>query len=98
MEELKAPIFVKTVRPIQVYLVNEGQTCETNNKHNAGSTVDNVAKSEDREHKLEVKEYLEKYILYKKGTNAWEEKKGKCYYLILQHCPPELKPELDNFA
>ena len=24
--------------------------------------------------------------------------KGKCYYLILQHCPPELKTELKNLA
>ena len=28
----------------------------------------------------------------------WEENKGKCYYLVLQHCPPELKTELKNLA
>ena len=28
----------------------------------------------------------------------WAENKGKCYYLVLQHCPPELKTELKNSA
>ena len=27
-----------------------------------------------------------------------EENRGKCYYLVLQHCPPELKTELKNVA
>ena len=36
--------------------------------------------------------------MYKEGTKAWVENKGKCYYLILQHCPPELKTELNNLA
>ena len=36
--------------------------------------------------------------MYKEGTKAWTENKGKCYYLILQHCPPELKTELKNLA
>ena len=60
--------------------------------------MDNVPKSEDWEHKLEVKEYLKKYKFYNEGTKAWTENKGKCYYLILQHCPPELKTELKNSA
>ena len=70
MEELKAPTLVKSDRPIQVYWADEGQTCETNNKRNPGATVDNILKSEDWEHKLEVKEYLKKYKLYKEGTKA----------------------------
>ena len=97
-EELKPPVFVKSDRPVRVYWADEGQTRKTNNKHNAGSTVDNVPKSKDWEHKLEVREYPKKYNLSKKGTKTWEEKKGKCYYLILQHCPPELKTELKNLA
>ena len=32
MEELKAPVFVKTDRPIQVYWADEGQTCKTTNR------------------------------------------------------------------
>jgi len=60
--------------------------------------VDNVPKSEDWEHKLIIKEYLEKYKLYKEGAKAWDENTGKYYYLLLQHCPPELKTELKNLA
>ena len=79
MEELKPPTFVKSDPPIIVYWDNEGQTRKTNNKRNACATKDNVPKSEDWEHKLKVKEYLEKYKLYKEGTKAWAENKGKCY-------------------
>ena len=57
-----------------------------------------MPKSEDWEHKLEVEEYLKKYKVYKEVTKAWEENKGKWYYLILQHCPSELKTELNNSA
>ena len=98
MEKLKTPNFVKLTRPVRVYWSNEVQTLETKNKRNSGDTKDNVPKSEDWEHKLEVKEYLKKYTLYKEGTKAWAKNKGKCYYLILQHCPLELKTELENLA
>ena len=100
MAELKAPTLVKSKRPIRMYWADEGQIIETNNKHNAESTKDNTPKSEDWEHKLEVEECLKKYKMYKEGTKAkvWAENKGKCCYLILQHCPPELKTELKNLA
>ena len=77
MEELKPPVFVKSERPVRVYWADADQTRETNNKRNAGSTVDNVPKSEDWEHKLVIEEYLDKYKLYKEGMKAWEENKGK---------------------
>ena len=88
MEELKAPTFVQSDCHVRVYWSDKGQTLETNNKRNAGSTTDNVPKLEDWEHKLEVDKYLKKYKTCKDGTKAWAENKGKCYYLILQHCPP----------
>ena len=77
MEDLKAPTFVKSDRPIQVYCADEGWTVETNNKRSVGSMKDNVPKSEDWEHKLIVKEYLEKYTFDKEGIKAWAENKGK---------------------
>ena len=55
-----------------------------------------MSKYEDWEHKLVVEEYFKKYKFCKEGTKAWAENKGKCYYLILQHCPSELKMELKN--
>ena len=98
MEELKPPVFVKSERPVRVYWADADHTRETNNKRNARSTVDNVPKSEDWEHKLAIEEYLDKYKLYKEGTKAWEENKGKYYYLVLQHCSPELKTKPKNLA
>ena len=98
MEELKPPVFVKSEHPVRVYWADADQTRKTNNKHNAGSTVDNVPKFKDWEHKLVIEEYLNKYKLYKEGTKAWEENKGKCHYLVVQHCPTELKTELKNSA
>ena len=83
MEELKAPTFVKSDRPIRVYWADKKQTRETNNKHNAGATKDNVPTFEDWEHKLEVEEYLQKYKCYKEETKAWAENKAKCNYLII---------------
>ena len=41
---------------------------------------------------------MEGYKTHKGGTKAWKENRGKCYYLVLQHCPPELKTELKNLA
>ena len=60
IEKLEVPTCVKSDRPLRVYWADEDQTRETNNKCNPGATKDNVHKSEDWEHKLEVKEYLEK--------------------------------------
>jgi hypothetical protein len=53
---------------------------------------------EDWEHKLVVDKYLETYKTYKDWTKAWAENKGKCYYLVLQHCPLELKTKLNTLA
>ena len=97
-EELKAPTFVKSDRPSGVYWAEESQTRKTNNIQYAGSKTDNAPKLEDWEHKLKVDKYLEKYKTYKDGTKAWDNNKGKCYYLILQHCPLELKTKLKNSA
>ena len=57
-----------------------------------------MPKAEDLEHKLVVNEYLELYKTYKEGTKVWAENIGKCCYLSLQHCPPELKTKLKNSA
>ena len=76
MEELKAPTFVKSDHPIQVYWADTGQTIETNNKRNTGSTKDNVPKFKDWEHKFEVKEYLEKCKVYKEGLELGQRTKA----------------------
>ena len=52
-------------------------------KRNMGATTDNEPVLEEWEHKLKVEEYLEVYKTHKGGTKAWEENKGKCYYLVL---------------
>ena len=70
MEELKPPVFVKTNCPVRMYWADKGQTRTTNNKRNFRSTVDNLPKSEDWEHKLIVEEYLEKCKFRKEGTKA----------------------------
>ena len=69
---------------------------ETKNKRNPGAEADNEPKLGDWEHKLTVKEYLEKCKIHKEGIKVWTENKGKCYCLVLQHCPPELKPKIKN--
>ena len=98
MEELKAPTFVKKEHSVRKYWSDEGQTLGTRNTHNVGSTTDTVPKTEDWEYKLVVDKYLEMYKTYKDGTKSWAENKGKWYYLVLQHCSPELKTELKNSA
>ena len=98
MEDLKALSVVKTERPVRKYWSNEDQTLEINNKRNAGSTMATVHKTEDWEHKLVFDKYLETYKTYKDGTKAWAENKGKGYYLVLQHCPPDLKTDIKNSA
>ena len=98
MAERKAPTFVKSDRPVRVYWSNEGQTFETKNKCNSGDTEANMPKSKDWEYKLEAKECLEEYRVQQRGTTAWAGNKGKCYYLVLQHCPLGLKTELKNLA
>ena len=102
MEDLQAPVFTKTERPVRWYWTGDSRvdtaTNKTKLKRNASATTDNEPVLEEWEHKLEIEEYMESYKTHKGGTKAWEENKGKCYYLVLQHCPPELKTELKNSA
>ena len=44
---------------VRVDWADEGRTCETHNKCNAGAKTDNIPKFEDWEHKLTVDKYLE---------------------------------------
>lgn len=53
---------------------------------------------EDWEHKFAADKCLEGYHTYKEGMQAWTENKSKCYYLVLQHYPQELKIDLKNLA
>ena len=98
MEELKATAFVKLFRPVTMCWADKGQTRTTKSDCNTGAVIDNEPKLEDWEYKLAVNKYLRGYKMYKEGTKAWVENKCKCYYLILQQCPPELKTELNNSA
>ena len=45
-----------------------------------------------------VDEYHGGYKTHKEDTNTLAENKGKCYYLILQKYPPELKTKLKDLA
>ena len=72
--------------------------CDDDNRPNGSFLMDNVPKLEDWEHKLKVNKYLENYRTHKDESKAWAENKGKCYYLLLQHCPPKVKPEPKNSA
>ena len=99
MEEMKAPIFTKTERPVCMYWSGTrreaGASNKTKQKRNA--ETDNNPKLEDWEHKLAVDKCLE-YTTHKEGTQVWTESKGKCYYLVLQHCLPELKTALKKLV
>ena len=68
------------------------------NKRTAGTIIDDTPKVEEWEHKLTVDKYLENLRTYKERMKVWAENKGKCYYLVLQHCPTELKTELKNLT
>ena len=83
-----------------MYWANKDQTPETKSKRNTGAKEGNKPKIEDWdwEHKLVVGKYLESYKTYKEGTKTWEENRGKCYYPVLQHCPPELKIKLKSLG
>ena len=89
MEELKDPVCTKAERPVRMYW--PGTSLEE-------GVADNKPKLNDWEHKLAVAKYLEWYKTHKEGTKALAENTGKCYYLVLQNCLPELKPKLKNSA
>ena len=102
MEELKAPIFTKKERPVRMYWFGTsreaGGSKETKTKRNPDTVTDYKAVRMDWEHKFEVWEYVEGYKTHKEDTQVSIQNKGKCYYLVLQYCPPELKTELKNSA
>ena len=102
IEELKSPVFTKKERPVRMYWsVTSREPMALNMtklKRNPETGSDNKPVLKDLEHKLEVDEYTEGYNTHKEGTKEWEENRGKCYYLVLQHCTPELKTELKNLA
>ena len=97
-EELKSSAFVKLVCPVRIYRADKGHTRKAKRKRNTSAKKDTASKMEDWEHKLVVDKYLEGYKTYKEGTKIWAENIGKCYYLVLQHCPPEMETELKNLA
>ena len=64
---------------------------------NATAVVtNNEPTKEDWEFNMDVNKYVDFNNLYKERTASWEENRTKAYYLVLQHCPPELKTELKN--
>ena len=102
MEELQAPVVTKTERPVRMYWSGDSRVATAANttklKRTALATPDNEPVLEEWEHQLKIEEYMESYKTHKGGTKVWEENKGKCYYLVLQYCPPELKTKLKNSA
>jgi hypothetical protein len=58
---------------------------------NTGTKVNNL---KDWEHNLLVDKYADSLEKYKEEIKVWKKSKGKYYYYILQHCPPELKTGL----
>ena len=79
MEDLKAPFFTETERPVRMFWADKAQTAKTKNKRNSGTKEDNNPKVKDCEHKLVVDKYLESYTTNKEGTEVWTETKGKFY-------------------
>ena len=97
MEKLQYCVSKMMDRPIWMYRVNNTWMAETE-KCDVGATVDNETKLKRWEYKLTVEKYLDSIITYKEGTKMWTENKGNWYYLVLQHCPPELKTQIKNLA
>ena len=65
MEELQAPVFTKTERPVRLYWLGDSRVATASNmtklKRNASATTDNESVLEEWEHKLKIKEYMESY-------------------------------------
>ena len=92
MDELKAPVVKKIERPVRISWSCTSREATalitTKLERNSGAETDNDPVLKDWEHKLKVEEYMEGYKTHKGGTKAWEENKGKYYYLVPQHCLP----------
>ena len=99
MSTLRTPEFEEPTVPTREYWADPGRTIKTNDRTGPGTRdkfVDNPPVLEDWEHNLEVEEYKAERKVYNEQVVAWKEKKAKCYYLVLLHCPRALEHQLKN--
>ena len=111
MAGLEEPVFTKPVRPVREYWTDITRTVTTLDRTRteivpgeegppivAESTrvINNIPTQEEWELQIATADYLEDNKAYKERKTAWEENRSKAFYLVLQHCPSELKNELKN--
>ena len=95
MTDLKDPTLVAPVRPTRTYLSGSGpDTVKTTDRITLG--VMNIQMVDDIDYQATMNEYLRKKRSYDSHMENWDENNAKGYYLVLQHCPKDLKVELRN--
>ena len=83
----------------QEYWADRSRTVRANKRtrpETGDAVVDNPLGMEDWEHNLKIKKYKAERKVYNNQVMAWKEKKAKCYYLVLSHCPRALEHQLKN--
>ena len=63
-----------------------------------GTVIKNVAVDNDIDWKMTLSEWIVKEQKYQKDVEAWTENSARVYNLILGHCPPELRVEMQNHS
>ena len=105
MIELVAPSFTQPSKPVRLYYVTPAADApatdlliKTTRRFVSGTTTKNVAVDDDINWKMELSEWIIKEQKYQKDSEAWTENSARVYNLVLGHCPPELRAEMQNHS
>ena len=105
MIELVVPSWTEPAKPIRMYYlpVTQGDAVSTPRAQTlerfADGTMDrNIEVDDDIDWKITLSEWDVKSNKWRKDEEAWTKNSARVYHLVLQHCPPDLKAELQNHS
>ena len=105
MIELVAPSFTQPLKPVRMYYVTLTElvpatvpTTKTVRRFVTGTVTENVAVDDDIDWQMTLSEEIVKEQKYQKGVETYTENSACVYNVVLGHCPPELRAEMQNHS
>ena len=105
MVDLVAPSWTQPTKPVRMYYVTPtiavpvtDPMTQTVRRFIAGTVTRNVAVDDDIDWKMSLSEWIVKEQKYQKDVEAWTENSARVYNLVLGHCLPELRTEMQNHS
>ena len=105
MIKLDAPSWTQPLKPVRMYYVTPttlvpatDPMTQTVRRFVTGTVIKIVAVDDDIDWKMTLSKWIVKEQKYQKDVEAWTENSARVYNLVLGHCPPELRAEMQNHS